>query len=174
MRSHRHFFLEELPIGAHSRVPHEAFLHDAVVQCIIQRHQAHAQMMCHIRAHRLILCRAVHPSRGKVRRLAKAIAPLQAHGCQRSQILHPALRRKRKGKKGGVGGDHQFPVQAPLQAQALNSVGLILVVHSPVKGVERRFGNPPGGACPPDPLFLGVQAEGQRLIEQGVLLCRKQ
>ena len=111
---------------------------------------------------------------GEVGRLIEAEPPLQPQGAQPAQVAHRAFGGHGEGEEGGVGRHHQLLVQPPLQTQGLNAVGLVLISHPRVKGEKSRFRDPPGGVGPGPPALLGIDAEGQRLVHQGVLLTGQQ
>ena len=170
-RAHRHPLLEQLPVGGHVAVLHEPLLHHVVPQGVVDGHQAHPQVVGHIGADHLVVLPAGQAGGGVVHRLVQAVAALQPHVPQAAQVAQGAAGGQQQRQKGGVGGDHQLCVQPPLQPQGLDAVGLVLVAQAGVEGAEARFGDAPGGFGLVPPALLGVDTEGQRLIQEGIGLA---
>ena len=167
-RPHRHLFLQQLPECPHGAVPHKALLHHAAVEGVVNGHQAHAQMVGHKGADHLNAPLPPLAGRGEIQGLIKTVFPLGPHVPQQAQIAPRPPWRRQQRQKGGIGRDHQFTVQPPLEAQALDSVGLILVTEAGVEGVKAGLRGPPGGLGPGSPARLLQQAEGQGFIHQTI------
>ena len=170
-RSHRYPLLEQLPVGGHVAVLHKPLLHHVVPQDVVNGCQAHPQVVGHIGADHLPLLSPGQAGGRVVHRLIQAVAALQPHIPQAAQVAQGAAGRQQQGQEGGVGGHHQLGVQPPLQPQGLDPVRLILVAHAGVKGVKAGFGDSPGPLCLIPPALLGVDAEGEGLVEEGVGLA---
>ena len=93
-------------------------------------------MVGHIGAYRLKGFSSGPAVGGEVRRLVKTVGALQPHIPQAAQVAYCPARRQWQRQEGGIGGNDQFPVQAPLEAQPLDAVGLVLIVQPSVEGVE--------------------------------------
>ena len=171
---HRHPLLKQLPVGGHVAVPHEPLLHHIVPQNIVDGHQAHPQMVGHIGAHHLVVLMPGEPGGGVIHRLVQPVPALQAHVPQAAEVAQGAPGSQQQGQEGGVGGDHQLGVQPPLQPQCLNAVSLVLIVHAGVEGVESGFRNAPGAFGLIPPALLGIDTEGQGLIQEGIGLAGQQ
>ncbi|MPM06178.1 hypothetical protein SDC9_52474 [bioreactor metagenome] len=158
---HGHLFLQKLPKGQHGPVPHKALLHDIVLEGVVDGEQTHPQVMSHIAPHGFKRGFSRPAALGIIHRLEKAVFPLDSHFSQTAQIGNRTSRSKLKGQEGGIGGNHQFGVQTPLQPQPLHPVGLILIIERTVKRVKGGLGDSPGNAQPGGPSPLHKEAEGQ-------------
>ena len=164
-------FRQQLPSPRHVLVPQKAADKAVVHRRIGAGDQAHSHVVGHVASYDGIPAPR-RPGGSKVGGFIKPAASGHSPLFQPGEVPQSRVRVGSEGEEGGVGGNHQFPAQPPLEGEPGNAVGLILVVQIAVKGIKAALRDTPGD-LPGRPPPLAVKAEAQRFVAHCPLLRRE-
>jgi hypothetical protein len=166
--------LQERLRGAHLPVGHETTGHRAVVQQVVERHQAHALVVGHERTHDRGPFGPAEAGRRVVDRLVEPVAAEVAVPGERLEVPARRAGRHRKRQHGRVRRDDEIVDQAPLEAQPRDAEGPVLIHLPGVHGVVARLRDPPRNAAPRAVLDLACDGRLRRAVEQRIREGRQQ